>query len=99
MTEKTTITPAEDEVERKTAFEPGVDKGKAYLKEDVVTIKEVDEENMFVTVIKEDTTYRKKFRKDAKENLLKQKGKKVKIWSTYPLEEKTCEIVRCEPHR
>lgn len=95
--QKTTITPGE--VEKKTEFEPGIDTKKGYLKEDVVTIHEVDEQNMYVTVVKEDQTYRAKFRKDAKENLLKHKGKKAKIWSTYPLGEGTCEIVRCEPHK
>ena len=72
---------------------------KGYLKEDSVTIKEIDENKMYVTVVKEKIVYRVKFRKDAKENLLKHRGKEVKIWSTYPLEEKTCEIVRCEPHK
>ena len=92
---KTTFKPGE--VERKTEFMPGVEMKKGYLKEDSVTIKEVDENNMYVTVVKENITYRRKFRKDAKENLLKHRGKEVKIWSTYPLEERTCEIVRCEP--
>lgn len=92
---KTTITPGE--IERKTEFTPGVEVKKGYLKEDSVTIKEIDENNMYVTVVKEKIVYRVKFRKDAKENLLKHRGKEVTIWSTYPLEEKTCEIVRCEP--
>jgi len=92
---KTTVT--SDQVEKKTEFTPGLEMKKGYLKEDSVTIKEIDENNMYVTVVKENIVYRRKFRKDAKENLLKHRGKEVKIWSTYPLEEKTCEIVRCAP--
>lgn len=91
--EKTTVkTKTEKEVVKVEATPTGVNitdvtKHKhGDLWRDKVTFKEYKAGEDYVYVIKEDKTYRVKFRDTAKENLMKcKKGDQVTIVSTYPL--------------